>query len=99
MPLSNQVWTLAVRRVRKELKLTGIVAAGRKTQDGKAICVKAKATLDLAIVSTLLPAQGPEAKHYHEKNYSTIASLCSRARGKRDLANELLERLRTLLRA
>ena len=99
MPPSNQVWTLAVRRVRKELKVTGIVAAGRKTQDGKAICVKAKATLALTIVSTLLPAPGPEAKHHHEKNYSTIASLCSHARSKRDLARERLERLRTLLRA
>ena len=90
---SNQVWTLAVRRVRKELKVTGIVEAGGKNQDGKAICVKAKATLVLTIVSTLLPAPGPEAKHYHEKNYSTIASLCSHARSKRDPTKERLKRL------
>ena len=79
---SNQVWTLAVKRVRKELKVTGIVAAGGKTQDGKAIYVKAKATLTLTFVST----PGPETKHHHEKNYSTIAK-------------ERLKRLRTLLRA
>ena len=38
-----------------ELKVTGIVAAGGKTQDGKAIYLKAKATLALTFVSTLLP--------------------------------------------
>ena len=36
--------------------MTGIVAAGRKTQDGKAIYLKAKATLALTSISTLLPA-------------------------------------------
>ena len=55
MPPSNQVWTLAVRRVRKELKVTGIVAAGGKTKNGKAISVKAKANLALTVISTLMP--------------------------------------------
>ena len=49
------MWTLAVKRVRKELKVTSIVAAGGKTQDGKAIYLKAKATLALTFVSTLPP--------------------------------------------
>ena len=52
---SNQVRTQAVKKVRKGLKVTGLVAAGGKTQDGKAIHVTAKATLALTIISTLLP--------------------------------------------
>ena len=39
----------------QELKVTGLVAAGRKTQDGKAIYVKTKAALALTTIPTLLP--------------------------------------------
>ena len=40
-----QAWTQAVKAARKELKVTGFVAVGGKTQEGKAIYVKAKAIL------------------------------------------------------
>ena len=36
-----QAWTQAVKAARKELKVTGFVAVGGKTQQGKAIYVKA----------------------------------------------------------
>ena len=41
--------------MRRELKVTGLVAVDGKTQDGKAIYVKAKAILALTIISTLMP--------------------------------------------
>ena len=40
-----QAWTQAVKAARKEFKVTGFVAVGGKTQEGKAIYVKAKAIL------------------------------------------------------
>ena len=49
------MWTQAVKKVHKELEVTGLVAAGGKTQDGKAIYVKAKAILALTVISTLMP--------------------------------------------
>ena len=50
-----QVWTQAVKAMRREIKVTGLVAAGGKTKSGKAIFVKARAILALTIISTLTP--------------------------------------------
>ena len=41
--------------MRRELKVAGIVAAGGKAQNGKAIYVKARAILALTTISTLMP--------------------------------------------
>ena len=41
--------------MRREIKVTGLVAAGGKTKSGQAIFVKARAILALTIISTLTP--------------------------------------------
>ena len=51
----TQVWTQDVKAARKEFVVTGSVAVGKKTLVGKAIYVKAKACLALAIISPFKP--------------------------------------------
>ena len=48
-----QAWTMIVKAAREKLLATGTGAVGRKNHEGKAIYVKAKATLALATISTL----------------------------------------------